>query len=89
LPAQLSAGQIKTALGGRQKAIADCVNKAGVATPARINARVVIDSSGKVTNATATGAGAAEACVVGVLRGTKFPQFRGDSMTVPFPYTIR
>lgn len=89
LPAQLSMAQVAGEMRKKQTAIDTCVRKAGIATPCRISSRVVIDGSGKVVSAMAPGSGGAESCVEGVLRSIRFPAFKGDDMTVPFPFTVR
>ncbi|HOI09690.1 MAG TPA: hypothetical protein PK313_04345, partial [Myxococcota bacterium] len=87
--AQLSMSQVASVLRKKQGAVDNCVKSAGLPLPFRVNSRVVIDGSGKVVSATAAGSGAAESCVEGVLRSVRFPQFKGDDMTVPFPFTVR
>jgi len=89
LPVQLSMSQVASVLRKKQGAVDNCVKSAGLPVPFRVNSRVVIDGSGSVASATAAGSGAAEACIIGVLRSVRFPKFKGDDMTVPFPFTVR
>jgi hypothetical protein len=89
LPAHLSMAQVASALRKKHGAVDSCVKSAGMPLPFRVNARVIINGSGRVTSASAPGSGAAESCVKGVLRSIRFPQFKGDDMTVPFPFTVR
>lgn len=89
LPAQLSMAQVASVLRKKQGAVESCVKTNGMPLPFRVSSRVVIDGSGKVVSASAAGAGAAQSCIEGALRSARFPRFKGDDMTVPFPFTVR
>lgn len=89
LPAQLTMAQVASVLRRKQGAVDSCVKSNNVSLPARANTRVVIEGSGRVVSASSSGAGAADSCIEGVLRSVQFPKFKGDPMTVPFPFTVR
>ncbi len=90
LPEQLTTGQIQSVLRKQQKAVEECIRKAGVApgTTVTVNTRVEIEGSGRVSSASVSNAGAAEGCIRSVLSGLRFPRFRGPNMAVPYPFRV-
>lgn len=90
LPEQLTTGQIQSVLRKQQKPVEECIRKSGVApgTTVMVNTRVEIEGSGRVSSASVSNAGAAEACIRSVLTGLRFPRFKGPNMAVPYPFRV-
>jgi hypothetical protein len=95
LPAKLSAGDLRRKLKKRRGSFAKCYQKQENRPTGGVTVKtaLVIASSGAVKSARVTSGGgtssAVQACIVSVLRGTRFPPFREAQMIVNYPIALR
>lgn len=91
LPEQLSMAQVRSILSKAQPRVVQCVQNSGAApgSTVTVTTRVVISGSGSVSSVSVQGAGNAQGCVESALKGLQFPKFKGEPMTVPYPFRVQ
>lgn len=86
LPEKLTVSQVVKGFNSKKGAMDSCVRSNGDPIPYTAKANVEIEGSGRVVSVKLTNAGAARACLEGVIRAISFDKFSGPNMK--FPYTI-
>jgi len=95
LPSKLSASAVRGTLRKRQSRFKSCYRKmenrpAGAVT---VKTSFVIAGSGRVQSARIASAGGVDSgvqsCILGVVKGAKFPRFRDAQMIVNYPILLR
>lgn len=90
-PEQLSLSQINNILrkyrGAVSKCFTDDMNIKGFIT---LNTTITIRSNGSVSSVKVSGGWQqAQPCIISVLNGIQFPSFRGEPMTVQYPFAFQ
>ena len=91
LPKKLSRRDILSTLRKNQRSVNKC--KAHVKEKTKVNVRIVIESSGKVSKASVLEPAAVkgtplETCMVGRVKQFVFPKFNGKSMSIKMPFLL-
>jgi hypothetical protein len=89
-PEQLSAAQVKRAMGSAQSGVQACFQQYGV--PGKADFAIEIAGDGKVRKVelrgpfkdTPTGA-----CITTAVKNTEFPPFKGENMNINYPFILR
>jgi len=90
LPEQLTKSDIQGGMGKVRDRVSGCYGQYHV--PGLANVQVTIAKSGRVSSANVTGTFAGTptgSCVEKAVKGATFPQFKGASMSLTYPYVLR